>query len=87
MSAPASLAERVEFLLWEPPEASTTCQHEVIPDANVDLLLELSDERCRAVLYGPLTRSIHVPCVPREPARLGGEPLPCPVHAPPRGLA
>ncbi|WNG34746.1 AraC family transcriptional regulator [Archangium violaceum] len=59
--APAALAERVEFLLWVPPKASITWEHEVIPDANVDLLLELSDERCRAFLYGPLTRSIHVP--------------------------
>jgi AraC-like DNA-binding protein len=59
--APAPLAERVEFLLWVPPEASITWRHEVVPDANVDLMLELSDERCRALLYGPLTRSIHVP--------------------------
>jgi len=31
---PASLAERVEFPRWEPPEASVTCEHEVVPDAN-----------------------------------------------------
>jgi AraC-like DNA-binding protein len=61
VSAPASLAERVEFMLWVPPDASITWEHEVVPDANVDLLLELSDERCRALLYGPLTRTIHVP--------------------------
>jgi len=61
LSAPAPLAERVEFLLWVPPEASITWEHEVIPDANVDLLLELSATRCRAVLHGPLTRPIHVP--------------------------
>ncbi|PTL77838.1 helix-turn-helix domain-containing protein [Vitiosangium sp. GDMCC 1.1324] len=59
--APASLADRVEFLLWVPPEASITWEHEVVPDANVDLLLELSDGRCRAILYGPLTRTLHVP--------------------------
>ncbi|KFA93084.1 AraC family transcriptional regulator [Archangium violaceum] len=61
MPAPASLAERVEFLMWVPPVASVSHVHEVVPDANVDLLLELSDERCRAVLYGPLTHTIHVP--------------------------
>ncbi|MCY1080846.1 AraC family transcriptional regulator [Archangium lansingense] len=60
MPAPASLVDRVEFLLWVPPEVSVTHEHEVVPDANVDLLLELSGERCRAVLYGPLTRTIHV---------------------------
>jgi hypothetical protein len=43
--APAPLADRVEFLLWVPPEASITGEHEVVPDANVDLLLELSDGR------------------------------------------
>jgi AraC-like DNA-binding protein len=61
VSPPGSLAERVEFLLWVPPDASITWEHEVVPDANVDLLLELSDERCRALLYGPLTRTLHVP--------------------------
>ena len=61
LTAPASLAERVEFLLWAPPESSTTWEHEVVPDANVDLQLELSEGRCRAMLYGPLTRPLHVP--------------------------
>jgi AraC-like DNA-binding protein len=61
MPVPTSLAERVEFMLWVPPDISITQEHEVVPDANVDLLLELSAERCRAVLYGPLTRTIHVP--------------------------
>lgn len=59
--APATLADRVDFLLWVPPEASLTREHEVIPDANADLQFELSDEGCRAMLYGPLTHSIHVP--------------------------
>jgi AraC-like DNA-binding protein len=60
VSAPASLGHRVEFLRWVPPEHSFTWEHEVVPDANVDLLLELTPERCRAVLYGPLTRPLHV---------------------------
>ncbi|SEL73570.1 transcriptional regulator, AraC family [Stigmatella aurantiaca] len=57
----APLAERVEFLLWVPPSGSLTREHEVIPDANADLLLELSDGHCRAVLHGPLTRPRRVP--------------------------
>ncbi len=59
--APASLAERLEYMLWVPPESSITWEHEVVPDANVDLQLELSEEGCRAMLYGPLTRTLHVP--------------------------
>ena len=37
LPAPASLAERMEYLLWVPPESSITWEHEVVPDANVDL--------------------------------------------------
>ncbi len=61
--APGSgpLREQVHSLLWMPPEASFTWEHEVIPDANVDLLLELSDGGCRAMLHGPVTRTRHVP--------------------------
>ncbi|WP_157758921.1 helix-turn-helix transcriptional regulator [Cystobacter fuscus] len=60
MSAPASLGHRVECLRWVPPEHAFTWEHEVVADANVDLLLELTPERCRAVLYGPVTRPLHV---------------------------
>ncbi len=61
--APGSgpLKEQVASRLWMPPEASFTWEHEVLPDANVDLLLELSDGGCQAVLHGPVTRTRHVP--------------------------
>jgi AraC-like DNA-binding protein len=55
------LQEQVGFLLWTPPEASLEREHEVLPDANVDLLLELSDGGCQALLHGPVTRTRHVP--------------------------
>lgn len=53
---PAPWTDRVEFLLWQPPESAQAREHEVAPDANGDLLLELSDTGCRAWLYGPVTR-------------------------------
>lgn len=58
---PAPWADRVEFLLWQPPEASQARVHEVAPDANGDLLLELSETGCRAWVYGPVTRLATVP--------------------------
>lgn len=55
-SPPAPWTDRVEFLLWQPPESAQDRAHEVAPDANGDLLLELSEAGCRAWLYGPVTR-------------------------------
>lgn len=53
---PAPWTDRIEFLLWQPPESAQARVHEVAPDANGDLLLELSETGCRAWLYGPVTR-------------------------------
>jgi AraC-like DNA-binding protein len=50
----------VDFLLWQPPGSSTAVEHEVAPDANADLLIEVSDTHCRVVLYGPVTRLTRV---------------------------
>ncbi|WP_224362082.1 AraC family transcriptional regulator [Hyalangium versicolor] len=54
---PSSWRERVEFMLWQPAQATQARAHEVTPDANVDLLIELSESDCRAWLYGPVTRT------------------------------
>jgi len=52
--------ERVEFMLWQPAQPTQARVHEVTPDANVDLLIEVSGSACRAWLYGPVTRLAHV---------------------------
>ena len=38
-------------------EAAGKRSHEILPDGNVDLLLELSDIGCRVRLFGPATRT------------------------------
>jgi hypothetical protein len=58
---PAPWSDRVEFLLWQPPESAQARVHEVAPDANGDLLFELSETGCRAWLYGPVTRLTRIP--------------------------
>jgi AraC-like DNA-binding protein len=58
---PAPWAERIEFLLWQPPESAREQVHEVAPDANGDLLFEVSETGCRAWLYGPVTRRTLIP--------------------------
>jgi AraC-like DNA-binding protein len=57
---PAALASRVDFLLWQPPGTGGVFEHEVAPDTNPDLLIEVSDTHCRVVLYGPVTRLTRV---------------------------
>ncbi len=58
---PAPWRDRVEFMLWQPAETTGARAHEVTPDANVDLLIEVSSSACKAWLYGPVTRMAHVP--------------------------
>lgn len=41
-------------------EAAGKRSHEILPDGNVDLLLELSDIRCRVRLFGPATRTTSI---------------------------
>lgn len=53
---PAPWMDRVEFLLWQPAESAQARVHEVAPDTNGDLLVELSETGCRAWVYGPVTR-------------------------------
>jgi AraC-like DNA-binding protein len=61
MRPPAALADRIDFILWQPPGTrAVESVHEVTPDANTDLLIEVSDTHCRAVLYGPVTRTVEV---------------------------
>ncbi|XXF75453.1 helix-turn-helix domain-containing protein [Myxococcaceae bacterium GXIMD 01537] len=59
LCAPAPLEARVEFVLWQ-PELGAALEHEVTPDANADLLVELSATHCRVVLHGPVTRLLRV---------------------------
>lgn len=58
---PEALADRIEYILWQPPGTGVAeSVHEVTPDANADLLIEVSDTHCRAMLYGPVTRTLEV---------------------------
>lgn len=58
---PAALADRIDFILWQPPgTGDAESVHEVTPDANADLLIEVSDTHCRAMLHGPVTRTLQV---------------------------
>ncbi|MDY7230848.1 AraC family transcriptional regulator [Hyalangium rubrum] len=59
MAPPSALSDRIDFLLWQPRGTAEAREHAVAPDANVDLLLELSDSSCRAWLHGPVTRLTH----------------------------
>jgi AraC-like DNA-binding protein len=50
------------FSFWFGPEieAAGKRSHEILPDGNVDLLLELSDVGCRVRLFGPATRTTQI---------------------------
>ena len=50
------------YCFWFGPEieAAGKRSHEILPDGNVDLLLELSDIGCRVRLFGPATRTTSI---------------------------
>lgn len=50
------------YRFWCGPKIAAAGQrsHEILPDGNVDLLLELSDVDCRVRLFGPATRTASI---------------------------
>jgi hypothetical protein len=59
---PGRVLSTLVFCFWFGPkiEAAGKRSHEVLPDGNVDLLLELSDIGCRVRLFGTATKTTSI---------------------------
>lgn len=59
---PGRNLDALVYRFWFGPKVETAGKrsHEILPDGNVDLLLDLSDVGCRVRLFGPATRTTSI---------------------------